>query len=99
MFSFRCLRWCSRAIDHAILSGKFLSAVKEECGHGNFLARLEVLGIAQRTAQNYMRLGAETNTKALSYLGIESALKYLTCDEETKAVIDEKIDNGESVRH
>ena len=85
-------------IDHAILSGKFLSAVKEECGHGNFLVRLEVLGIPERTAQDYIRLSKDvSNTRQAAHLGVKAALKYLACDEETKAVIDEKIDNGESV--
>ena len=65
-----------------------LVVLKEACRHGEFLARLEVLGFAPRVAQQYMSVArriSNTNTSRILLNAVESQSKLLeliTLDDE-----------------
>jgi len=45
-----------RSVEACLEVGRGLRVLKEACGHGNFMARLDVLGIEGRVAQKFMQM-------------------------------------------
>ncbi len=48
-----------RSVEACLEVGKGLAVLKIACGHGNFLARLDVLGIEPRVAQRFLQSAAK----------------------------------------
>lgn len=48
-----------RSVEACLEVGRGLVVLKEACGHGNFTARLDVLGIVPRVAQRFMAAAAK----------------------------------------
>lgn len=59
-----------RSVEACLEVGKGLRVLKEACGHGNFMARLEVLGIDDAVAQKFMQAAKKfANTSTSRLLG------------------------------
>lgn len=59
-----------RSVEACLEVGKGLRVLKEACGHGNFMARLDVLGIDDAVAQKFMQAAKKfSNTSTSRLLG------------------------------
>jgi hypothetical protein len=59
-----------RSVEACLEVGKGLRVLKEACGHGNFIARLDVLGIDAGVAQKFMQSAKKfANTSSTRLLG------------------------------
>lgn len=89
-----------RSVEAVLETGKRLLLLKEVAGHGNFMARLEVLGIGQSLANKFMSAtlkfsNSYSNTNlSLSNIGQTKLLELLVLDEGEI----EALNNGETVR-
>lgn len=76
-----------RSVEACLEVGRGLRVLKEACGHGNFMARLDVLGIETRVAQKFMAAAAKfsnaTSTPLLKAAGNQTKLfEMLVLDDE-----------------
>ena len=76
-----------RSVEACLEVGRGLRVLKEACGHGNFMARLDVLGIEPRVAQKFMGSAAKfskaTSTPLLQAAGNQTKLfEMLVLDDE-----------------
>lgn len=77
-----------RTIESMIEIGRGLIVLREACEHGEFMARLEVLGFEPRAAQRYMQVvrkfaNASTSTHLLKAAGAQTKLlEMLVLDDE-----------------
>ena len=76
-----------RSVEACLEVGKGLRVLKEVCGHGNFMARLDVLGIEVRVAQRFMfsatRFSKAASTPLLKAAGNQTKLfEMLVLDDE-----------------
>ncbi len=55
-----------RSVEACLEVGRGLRILKEACEHGNFIARLDVLGIETRVAQKFMRAASKFANAALT---------------------------------
>lgn len=55
-----------RSVEACLEVGKGLSVLKVACGHGNFMARLEVLGIEERVARRFRQAAVKFSKRALT---------------------------------
>lgn len=55
-----------RSVESCLEVGRGLCVLKEACGHGNFIARLDVLGIEQRVAQRFMQSAIKFSNASLT---------------------------------
>jgi chromosome segregation ATPase len=93
------------AVVYAARCGAKLSEVKSGLKHGEWLPWLqENCQVGERQARRYITLSQnypellETNRTLGSDLpGIQQALALITADDETKAIVQEKLDAGQSV--
>lgn len=93
-------QWASKAFEF----GLWLTYAKQQSGHGNWLSRLQRLGISQQAANNYMRLSnhhargdlltASNVTKAMELAGVRKpeTTKADAGDQSTKARLPESLD-------
>lgn len=78
-----------RTVEDLLELGKRLLLLKELTPHGEFQQRVELLGIAERTAQRFMQAAAKTSKSAtLSVLSsqvknVSAFLELITHDEDT----------------
>ncbi|MFT4190870.1 MAG: hypothetical protein QM617_05005 [Comamonas sp.] len=87
-----------RSVEACLEVGRGLAVLKAVCGHGNFLARLEVLGIETRVAQRFMQSAIKfsnaASTPLLNAIGNQTKLfEMLVLDDEQ---IDELALTGET---
>lgn len=66
-----------RSVEACLEVGKGLRVLKEACGHGSFMARLDVLGIEPRVAQKFMQT-------ALKFPKASSTALLKAADSQTK---------------
>jgi hypothetical protein len=76
-----------RSVEACLEVGRGLRVLKEACGHGNFIARLEVLGIDHSVAKRFMQAATKFSNSATSRLltaaGSQSKLlEMLVLDDE-----------------
>lgn len=76
-----------RSVEACLEVGRGLRVLKEACGHGNFVSRLDVLGIEVRVAQKFMATALKFSNAATSPLlkaaGSQSKLfEMLVLDDE-----------------
>lgn len=76
-----------RSVEACLEVGRGLRVLKEACGHGNFIARLEVLGIDHSVAKRFMQAATKFSNGATSRLltaaGSQSKLlEMLVLDDE-----------------
>lgn len=76
-----------RSVEACLEVGRGLRVLKEACGHGNFVARLDVLGIEVRVAQKFMaaasRFSKAASTPLLKAAGNQTKLfEMLVLDDE-----------------
>lgn len=76
-----------RSVEACLEVGKGLRVLKEACGHGNFMARLDVLGIEVRVAQRFMfsatRFSKAASTPLMKAAGNQSKLfEMLVLDDD-----------------
>ncbi len=76
-----------RSVEACLEVGRGLRVLKEACAHGNFLARLEVLGIETRVAQRFMNSAVKfsnaASTPLLKAIGNQTKLfEMLVLDDE-----------------
>lgn len=67
-----------RSVEACLEVGRGLTVLKASCGHGNFTARLDVLGIEERVAQKFMgtarRFSKPASTPLLNAAGNQTKL-------------------------
>ncbi|WP_368624576.1 hypothetical protein [Paraburkholderia sp. BR14262] len=80
-----------RSVEACLEVGRGLIMLKEVCGHGNFTARLEVLGVDDGVARKFMR-AAEKFSKRSSTTVLTKALGSQTALFEMLVLDDEQID-------
>jgi len=77
-----------RSVEACLEVGRGLSVLKEACEHGNFLARLDVLGMDRTVASRFMQAAAKFSNVATSHhltkaIGSQSKLlELLVLDDE-----------------
>lgn len=77
-----------RTVEAMIEVGRGLIVLREACGHGEFMARLDVLGFEFRAAQRYMQVvrkfaNASTSTHLIKAAGTQSKLlEMLVLDDD-----------------
>lgn len=77
-----------RTVESMIEVGRGLIVLREACGHGEFMARLDVLGFEARAAQRYMQVvrkfaNASTSTHLIKAAGTQSKLlEMIVLDDE-----------------
>lgn len=76
-----------RSVEACLEVGKGLRVLKEACGHGNFIARLDVLGIDVRVSQRFMvsatRFSNAASTPLLKAIGNQTKLfEMMVLDDE-----------------
>lgn len=76
-----------RSVEACLEVGRGLVVLKEACGHGNFTARLDVLGIVPRVAQRFMAAAAKfsnaTSKSLLAAAGNQTKLfELLVLDDD-----------------
>lgn len=76
-----------RSVEACLEVGKGLRVLKEACGHGNFIARLEVLNIDRKVAAKFMQAAAKfsnvSSTRHLTAIGNQTKLfEMLVLDDE-----------------
>ncbi len=73
------IRANARAAGDAIIrTGRILDTVKQELGHGKFLAWIDLeLGMSQRSARNYMRAAAWAEGKSATVAVLPPSTLYL----------------------
>lgn len=76
-----------RSVEACLEVGRGLCVLKTACGHGNFMARLDVLGIETRVAQRFMssaqRLSNAVSTPLLKAIGNQTKLfEMLVLDDD-----------------
>ncbi|WP_295377235.1 hypothetical protein [uncultured Pseudacidovorax sp.] len=76
-----------RSVEACLEVGRGLRVLKEACGHGSFIARLDVLGIETRVAQKFMASAAKfanaASTPLLKAAGNQTKLfEMLVLDDE-----------------
>lgn len=77
-----------RSVEACLEVGRGLSVLKEACEHGNFLARLDVLGMDRTVAARFMQAAAKFSNVATSHhltktIGTQSKLlELLVLDDE-----------------
>lgn len=76
-----------RSVEACLEVGRGLAVLKAACGHGNFVARLDVLGIEARVAQRFMasatRFTNAASTPLLKAIGNQTKLfEMLVLDDE-----------------
>jgi len=58
-----------RSVESCLEVGRGLAVLKTACGHGNFIVRLDVLGIEPRVAQKFMQAGMKfSNASSTAHL-------------------------------
>ncbi|HJW23774.1 MAG TPA: hypothetical protein VJ576_02660 [Rhodocyclaceae bacterium] len=57
-----------RSVEACLEVGRGLTVLKEACGHGNFLARLEVLGVEHSVAKRFMQAAVKFSNGASTHL-------------------------------
>lgn len=87
-----------RSVEACLEVGRGLHVLKTACGHGNFLSRLEVLGIEHSVAQRFMQAAAKFSKGATSHLlkaaGTQSKLfELLILDDDQ---VDELVLTGQT---
>lgn len=98
-------RHANMAVVYAARCGAKLLEAKEGLDHGQWLPWLKVnCRVGDRQSARYMKLAQElpelldSNSTLKSNLpGIAQALALITADDETKAIVQEKLDAGQSV--
>lgn len=83
-----------RSVEAVLEVGKGLAVLKVACGHGNFGARLQVLGIDDRLARRFMqsalRFGNRVSTPVLAAAGNQTKLfELLVLDDESIQALEE----------
>lgn len=76
-----------RSVEACLEVGKGLAVLKVACGHGNFIARLDVLGMEARVAQKFMasatKFANAASTPLLKAIGNQTKLfEMLVLDDE-----------------
>lgn len=76
-----------RSVEACLEVGRGLAVLKAACGHGNFVARLDVLGIDNRVAQRFMQSAVKfskaSSTPLLNAAGNQTKLfEMLVLDDE-----------------
>ena len=76
-----------RSVEACLEVGRGLMVLKTACGHGNFMARLEVLGVETRVAQKFMasatKFSNAASTPLLKAVGSQTKLfEMLVLDDE-----------------
>lgn len=77
-----------RSVEACLEVGRGLRVLKEACGHGNFIARLDVLGIDHSVAKRFMQAATKFSNGATSHhltkaIGSQSKLfEMLVLDDE-----------------
>ena len=77
-----------RSVESCLEVGKGLAVLKAACGHGNFKARLDVLGIEESVARRFAQAAAKFSNRATSHdlskaIGSQSKLfELLVLDDE-----------------
>jgi hypothetical protein len=76
-----------RSVEACLEVGRGLSVLKEACGHGNFVARLDVLGIDDGVARKFMQAARKftkrSTSSVLAAVGNQSKLfELLVLDDE-----------------
>lgn len=77
-----------RSVEACLEVGRGLRVLKEACGHGNFIARLDVLGLEPSVAQRFMQAAIKFSNAATSQhltkaIGTQSKLfEMLVLDDE-----------------
>jgi hypothetical protein len=76
-----------RSVEACLEVGRGLRVLKEACQHGQFMARLDVLGIEQRVANQFMQAALKfskwTSTSTLNSIGNQTKLfEMLVLDDE-----------------
>jgi hypothetical protein len=77
-----------RSVEACLEVGKGLCVLKEACAHGNFMARLDVLGIEPRVAQRFMasasRFSKAVSTPLLKAIGNQTKLFEMLLLDDTQ---------------
>jgi len=84
-----------RTVEDLLMLGKYLLLLKQACKHGEFLPRIELLGVSKRTAQRFMQAVhkiSKSDTAALLTTKVKDQgrlLELLTLDDdEIKGLVD-----------
>lgn len=80
-----------RSVEACLEVGRGLAVLRQACGHGNFMARLDVLGIEPRVAQKFMQ-SATKFSNASSTAHLTSAIGTQTKLFEMLVLDDEQIE-------